>query len=163
MPRYVLVEFEDNAEARRFVEKANGKFAATDAADARRRVIGVWGKPTQFCECPTTGKRGMFAFSRSARSGWWLHVDCGKPTEAWARGDHWSAAIGRNLLPGSDADELARWGVVDDPTRPAQITVLPHEPTEEGQRLRRKRAMVTRTMNPRRLAEDIDVTPEWTI
>lgn len=157
MPRYVVIEFDDNAEARRFVEKANGAYEA-NLSRASRRVIGVWAKPTLTCECGGWTQRKMFAFYRSAKSGWWVHHDCGRPTKNWARRDQWAWLIGRNLLPGNTDKCPEGWGVADDPRRPELITPMPHEPTEQGQQLRRKRLGVTRELHPRR-----QEAPDWTI
>lgn len=75
MARYVLVAFEDNAEADKFVNAA--KVYATDErtsmSEVFGEVVGVFFKPTQFCECPTLGN-----MSRGKKFGAWVHT-CGKP------------------------------------------------------------------------------------
>lgn len=101
MAMYVLVEFDDNAQAKRFVEKVNGAFEAVDGDYMSRRVRAVWGRPTKFCDC-AGGKGKMVSFRRTDKAGWWVHSDCGRPTKAWGEThNHWYSAIGRNLLPGN--------------------------------------------------------------
>lgn len=100
MARYVLVEFDDNAAAKRFVEKVNGEYGAVDGDHMTRRVRAVWAKPTLFCECEGKQK-SSFGFRVGEKSGWWVHSKCGRPTKFWAKGNHWFSSIGRNLLPGN--------------------------------------------------------------
>lgn len=113
MARYVLVEFDDNAAAQRFVEKVNGEYAAVDPQYNTRRVRAVWGKPTRFCDCDS-GTKGANPYRRGEKSGWWLHAQCGRPSRFWALGNHWFSALGRNLLPGNDDYMPAGWGIMKD-------------------------------------------------
>jgi len=72
--RYVLIEFDNDAEADSFVVTING----TDSpfiGTATMRAIGVYQKPTMFCECPGVDDTSV----RGAKHGWWLHRKCGKP------------------------------------------------------------------------------------
>lgn len=100
MARYVLVEFDDNAKAKAFVEKVNGEYGMPQNPERGFRVRAVWGKPTKFCDC-IGARKGMFPYFRAPKSGWWVHSDCGRPNKHWARGNHWFAALGNNLLPGN--------------------------------------------------------------
>lgn len=109
MAVYVLVEFDDNAQAKRFVEKVNGHWGAVAGDYMSRRVRAIWYKPTKFCDC-TRGVKGSNPFYRSEKTGWWVHHPCGKPTRMWARGNHWFSAIGRNILPGNDDWTPKAWG-----------------------------------------------------
>lgn len=78
MARYVVLEFDDNDDAERYVKEDRWDIFCGD-------VIGVYAKPTKFCHCVGSKAKRM-AFTRTARFGWWVHVDCKKPTEAWAKG-----------------------------------------------------------------------------
>lgn len=75
MARVVMVEFQDNKEAERFVhrlgeDQLNGK---------GRRAIGLIPVPTQFCECdPTTRRCG-----RTEKFGWWVCLECKKAQPGW--------------------------------------------------------------------------------
>jgi hypothetical protein len=64
--RYVLVAFEDNNDADNFIR-------GTDSGAESMRVVGVFFKPTLFCECPQIGRP-----SRGKRYGMNVH-SCGKP------------------------------------------------------------------------------------
>lgn len=109
MARYVLVEFDDDAAARKFVEKVNGNYGLPEG-ERKFRVRAVWGKPTKFCDC-IGARKGLMGFRRGEKSGWWLHTECGRPTRQWAKGNHWFSAIGRNLLPGNkDYTPGSTWG-----------------------------------------------------
>lgn len=75
MARVVMVEFQDNKEAERFVQRLgedqlNGK---------PRRAIGMIPVPTKFCECdPTTRRCG-----RTTKFGWWVCLECKKAQPGW--------------------------------------------------------------------------------
>jgi hypothetical protein len=79
MARYVLLEFDDNAEADNFVNMLNGGDFDGHPAEVMPggtvRVRGVYFKPTLFCECPNPGDRS----ARGEKWGLWIHRDCGKP------------------------------------------------------------------------------------
>lgn len=116
MARYVLVEFEDNAKAKAFVEKVNGENAAIDMPARGFRVRAVWPKPTKFCEC-TKADRSQSSYRRGEKTGWWIHAVCGRPSKQWGeKHTHWFSAIGKNLLPGNkdfdptDPKQSSQWG-----------------------------------------------------
>lgn len=101
MAKYVLLAFDDDKEADKFIEQTQRAHGIYDdeggghmsyACDVR----GVYRKPTKFCDCKTTKHRG---FTRGKKYGWWVCSQCGKPTVGWGRGDHWFLALGKNLLP----------------------------------------------------------------
>lgn len=73
--RLVIIEFEDNDEAQRLVDKLT-----RDAHDGKgRRAVGLIPVPTQFCECdPTTRKCG-----RTTKFGWWVCLACKKAQPGW--------------------------------------------------------------------------------
>lgn len=150
MPRRVLVEFDDNDAAKKFVERVNGVYGQP-TNDRDFRITAVWAVPTKFCECEG-GRDKMFPFSRGVKSGWWLHVDCGRPTRRWAIGNHWFASIGRNLLPGNADWVPIGWGIRDpNDTSGAGIHPLSEMPTERGQRKAKRRRDKKRSINPRRV------------
>jgi hypothetical protein len=104
MAKYVLLAFDDDAEADQFVEDIQGEAVLAWTPDRQGHTVhaqvrGIYKKPTKFCQCGSKTK----AYGRSRKYGWWCCADCGKPKEAWATGDHWHGAIGTNLLPLSDA------------------------------------------------------------
>lgn len=106
MARYVVVTFDDNAEAERFVASlamdavflgvpdADGEMTFGPLAHASARAMYM--KPTVFCDCSIGRVDG---FKRGQKYGLWVHTKCGKPTKLWAQGDRWYAALGKNLLP----------------------------------------------------------------
>jgi hypothetical protein len=106
--KYVLLQFDNDDQADKFIESVDKDEVYRDTSgwleDAERVhsffVRGVYKKPTKFCEC--TGNMKNRAFTRGTKYGWWVCTKCGKPTPAWARGDHWFLALGRNLLPVDD-------------------------------------------------------------
>lgn len=104
MAKYVLLQFDDDAEADRFLEGVEeGDVGIGDGitiALLKFAVRGIWRKPTKFCECKTDMRRG--GFRRGQKYGWWVHAKCGKPSRSWGRGDHWFLALGKNLLPVTD-------------------------------------------------------------
>lgn len=105
----VVVEFEDDKEAKEFVRLTleeggvKGDMVSEYWADGvsilKAIVTAVYKKPTKFCEC-NTGKSTR-SWTRGAKWGWWVHAACGKPTKRWATGDIWHFSMGYNLLPPS--------------------------------------------------------------
>lgn len=159
MPRYVLVEFDDNAAAKKFVERVNGRYGMP-TEQRSFRVRAVWALPTKFCEC-TRSSGKMWAMTRGLKSGWWLHSDCGRPGRRWAAGDHWWDSLGRNLLPGN-TDYIPRgWGlpnvVKDDGTNgtahidPTWTGEPPDEKAWLKNQKKKARQQKKRKMNPRRV------------
>jgi hypothetical protein len=105
MAKYVLLQFDDDGEADKFIETVQHDGGIFDGDGGgvwsiKTFVRGVWKKPTKYCDC--TGNMKSRAFTRGRKYGWWVCDKCGKPTPAWARGDHWFLALGRNLLPVDD-------------------------------------------------------------
>lgn len=68
MAKYVVVEFDNNEEADAFVSTLQG-----DAASMR--VVGVYQKPTKFCECADPGDRSTLG----QKYNWYVHAACGRP------------------------------------------------------------------------------------
>jgi len=123
MARYVLLAFDDDTKADEFVQacQETGVVAAVSNEDASLKhfaptVRAVYQKPTMFCTCVGGGKQGK-GFTRGKKHGWWVHSGCGKPTKAWADGEHWFVALGVNKLPKSpEASEYRGDHVFTKPT-----------------------------------------------
>lgn len=118
----VLVEFDDDAKAQRFVAKVNGGYHAVDCDEdgsykaSPIRAVGVWKVPTKFCKCSDAGqKMKISGYSRGPKYGWWIHT-CGRPSRFWrdARYRLWDA-MGRNILPGAVDPDM-------DPQLPTTMT-----------------------------------------
>lgn len=105
MAKYVILAFDSDDEADKFVEETQAQRAVWTGDDVHNvtelscDVRGVFRKPTKFCSCTSVKSRG---FSRGAKYGWWVCSQCKKPTVGWGRGDHWFLALGKNLLPVSN-------------------------------------------------------------
>lgn len=100
MAVYVLLAFNDDAQAKTFVEDIltypnDAILTPAQENDVRATVEGVYQKPTKYCECDRHAK----GFTRGKNYGWWVCAQCGKPTPLWSRGDMWYTAIGSDLLP----------------------------------------------------------------
>jgi hypothetical protein len=89
MARYILVAVEDNREANTLVNVLNGTEHADMITTTTTEVVGVFFKPTQFCECTTLG-----VLSRGKKFGALVHA-CGKPIRG-----QWQHP--RNLLVADD-------------------------------------------------------------
>lgn len=68
MPRYLLVEVDDNATADRLR-------AQIDNAGKPFRVIGMFSKATKLCDCVERSKTVV----KGSKFGWWLCPECRKP------------------------------------------------------------------------------------
>lgn len=71
MPRYLLVELDDNAAADRMRAQID---AATEAGKGMR-VVGVFSKPSTLCGCETRSEKSV----RGSKFGWWLCPECRRP------------------------------------------------------------------------------------
>jgi hypothetical protein len=83
--RYLLIEIDDNDKAEAFMEsmKAGKSFVTVpNGPEAREytvveiqaRTVGLFGKPTKFCECPDQDQRA--AASKGAKYGWRVCPKC---------------------------------------------------------------------------------------
>lgn len=118
MAMAVLVEFDDDARAKAFVERVNGRYGVPEVphSASQRRVTGVWKVPTKFCDCAETGRKmDIKAYVRGEKYGWWIHT-CGRPSKFWVKARYrlWEA-MGRNILPGAEDPDM-------DPQKPATTT-----------------------------------------
>lgn len=148
MARYVILSFDNNAEADAFITAVESNrtssasqvfFTVPDVSEVQEfRVVhlpattfvrGLYMRPTQFCQCEGAYK-GPFA--RGQKYGLWVHATCGKPTRAWAAGDHWYSSMGKNLLPPSpEAPEWRGEGIAHhrwDETSKQWLHVITGEP-----------------------------------
>lgn len=107
MAVYVLLAFDNDEDARTLVQDMleypdRNILTPAQENDVHATVRGVWKKPTVFCECrverAVKGKTTS-GWTRGKKYGWWVCAKCGKPAEAWARGDSWYTALGTNLIP----------------------------------------------------------------
>jgi len=93
MARYILIQVDDNEAAKLIVEdiQKTGELAyQVEESEllTPAKVIGLFAKPTQFCDCPNPGDR----VAKGTKWGWLLHSPgCNKP-----RRNMWQHA--RNLL-----------------------------------------------------------------
>lgn len=127
MAKYVLLTFENDADADNFVEQfqggkvliptphpklegqysvvSNGALTGRGDIDGKPHdnyVRGVYKQPTQFHDSLKCAAGKQVGFTRGTKYGWMVCTKCGKPTSGWAKGDCWYTALGRNLLPVSE-------------------------------------------------------------
>lgn len=113
----VVLQFDDEAEAKEFVKAAlkpgylhYSKTFSTEEGlsigmkEVLGKVIAVFKMPTKFCD-PSDGHRSgrktYQGWTRGKKYGWWVCARCGKPTKLWASGRQWVFSLGFNLLPKS--------------------------------------------------------------
>lgn len=75
--RYLLVEFDDEESALSLKEKI-------DATQGKKfRVVGLFAKPTSYCQCGvdtwTTTKANPATTKRGRKFGWWVCTQCKRP------------------------------------------------------------------------------------
>jgi hypothetical protein len=108
MARHVVVSFDDNEEADEFIKALgvegsvffHGALGNFKNADPKKvRVIGLFAKPTKFCQCRYTEEPKMV---RSKNYGWYLHKDCNMPIAG-----HYQSAL-KNLLEPANIDPRKR-------------------------------------------------------
>lgn len=107
----VVLEFDDEEGAKAFVKSTIldgcvygdrvSDYPEDDRASYLMKVIGVFKKPTKYCDPNDGHRRGKTssAWTRGKKYGWWVCAVCGKPTEKWATGRLWQYSMGFNLLP----------------------------------------------------------------
>jgi ribosomal protein L37AE/L43A len=80
--RYVLLEFDDNEEARQIVEalQDSGTMYVDELGMyVHAKVKGYFFKPTQFCECVPLEDKSV----RGAKFGLWICIRCHKPKKGY--------------------------------------------------------------------------------
>lgn len=82
--RYLIIEFDDEASASRLRAQIDN---ATKAGK-RFRVVGLFAKPTNYCRCDprkhVTDKAGKSTLKRGKKFGWWVCIECKRPTSSMA-------------------------------------------------------------------------------
>ncbi len=126
MAVHVLLSFEDDDLAKRFVEKVNGAFEYIPER-RQRQVLGFWKAPRKFCDCTDLtekdernlnrkgrAKKFQRGWTRGKKYGWWVCSKCRKPSKHWEPGlARYDDTIGRNLLPGApETDPTKLYGQV---------------------------------------------------
>lgn len=110
--RYLLIEFDDEESALKLKEKL-------DATEGRRfRVVGLFAKPTAYCQCGvntwTTTKASPANIKRGKKFGWWVCTECRRPTSSL------SGLV--NLLKPRDIINSPTWDAPDMNGRPTKWT-----------------------------------------
>lgn len=83
--RYVILSFEDNADADTFIADTLTSDAIHEAG-IQTEVVGLFAVPTIFCDssgaggCRPSGRR-LAGFSRGMKYGWWVCAICKKPVK----------------------------------------------------------------------------------
>jgi hypothetical protein len=106
MAYMVLVSFENEEEALSFadvlLEDPSNVHDASDGAFFRLCdpvVEGIYKKPTQFCQGCSTGKKSGLGFTKGQKFGWWVCVQCKKPSRLyWESVIDRQCSFGKNLL-----------------------------------------------------------------
>lgn len=83
MARWLLLEFDDDAQCEAMMAKIQEQTAAGKAY----RLKGLFAKPTKFCECPPEPRRQQPDLVRGERYGWVVHRLCRKawPMPVWPK------------------------------------------------------------------------------
>lgn len=86
MTHLVVLEFDDDEAARRFVDHMGNRSGATalnqaSIAMAYSDLKYVFKIPTKFCECnvPNSAPKGTYGLGK--KYGWWVHKKCGRPAK----------------------------------------------------------------------------------
>lgn len=106
MARVVVLKFDEDDAANRFVEHMSNRMGAgalnqASVAIAYADVTHVFKVPTKFCECnvPLSAPKGTYGLGK--KWGWWVHKGCGRPApRPWSteRGFRQLLFSARNLL-----------------------------------------------------------------
>lgn len=78
MAKYILIEFDNDDQAHKMVEKIEGVESST------YRIAGIFKKPVKYCECPPRDAYVKTDFALGKAFGWWVHRQCRRPR----RGTH---------------------------------------------------------------------------
>lgn len=104
MARHIVVSFEDNNDAEQFIAALKTEGAVFFQDDKQHfknintektSILGVFAKPTKFCQCPYTEDMKTV---RSANYGWYIHNVCNMPIPG-----HYQSAL-KNLMNPPDMD-----------------------------------------------------------
>lgn len=95
MAKFVLLEFDDDKEAELFAMQ--GGMLAERAGVDTMVVVGIFRKPTKYCDCKVKGLWSrQDGWTMGRKYGWWVHNRCGRPSKQWAEG--MKGSLGRNLF-----------------------------------------------------------------
>lgn len=77
MTKYVLLEFDSDEQANKYVKKL---ILEADTADKQKpyRVVGLFKPPSSWCQCPRTAYSEKNSTVRGDKYGWWVHLTCRK-------------------------------------------------------------------------------------
>ena len=102
MAKYVVIEFDNDEDADAYIneikdaeESIMGMLSSHYGAPQLARIVGLYKKPTIFCECQGSRKPPM-GWTRGKKYGWWICTECGKPSQQWSRA--LPSMMGVNLL-----------------------------------------------------------------
>lgn len=97
MARIVVLSFQNNKEAE--------AFALEMRASGPAEVVGLYMRPTVYCECPPSGKSRV-SWSKGKKFGLWIHT-CGKPSRlAWHNMLYKLSGFGYDLMPKEKDDGI---------------------------------------------------------
>ena len=108
--RYLIIEFDEEASA----TKLKAQIDAATRAGKKFRVVGLFAKPTNYCQCdPTlhvTTKTHETILKRGKKFGWWVCTICKRP----------SSYLGglQNLLKPRDIIDPPSWAAPDASRHP---------------------------------------------
>lgn len=101
--RYLLIEFDDADGAEKLKERINEASRAGKAY----RVVGLFAKPTNYCQCDPntkiTTKVSPSVLKRGKKFGWWVCTQCKRPDS--------SISGLRNLLNPHDIIKSPQWAL----------------------------------------------------
>lgn len=75
MARYLLIEFDDDAQA----DTLRAQIDAATAKGKKFRVVGLFGRPKRFCACVPDKTKMKDRVIRGPKLGWWVCRDCKRP------------------------------------------------------------------------------------
>lgn len=82
--RYLLIEFDDASTA----DKLRQQIDAATRGGKRYRVVGLFAKPTNYCQCDpvkaVTTKANESPRKRGKKFGWWVCTQCRSPASTLA-------------------------------------------------------------------------------
>jgi hypothetical protein len=124
MARYVVMEFEDNADAEAFVKSVQsdaGIYMTTphptvpDSHTVIRpshnyNVVGLYMRPTSYCTCDIS-KKNQGGFTQGLKFGIYVHAACAKMAHVAFEAFGHSPGLGRNLLADRDKEGNV-WGLL---------------------------------------------------
>ena len=99
MARYVVLYFEDNAEAESLVHRHD----PLNPQEGELKALVP--APTKFCDgaaCILSGSKRGRGWTRGLKFGWWVCSICRKPSRRWGQSYAAVLGAGKNLLDDSD-------------------------------------------------------------